>query len=209
MKDSEFLPVTSEQETPEIAESAKPQSESKSKPGRKTKQKKSKKKPKRDSHACRPRSTISYWVEGIENGRFKGAELVLAIERVEAHEKDKERKKLEKSKPIAGSALRSILKRDPKASEPVPKIAEIAKSALNAKPQLEELPPAPEPEATEIIAEPASMTFDEMMQELAKQTKQIRDETSESIAKRLRDVPAPEPDAATRELITRAWSKAH
>jgi hypothetical protein len=141
----------SDQETP-IAESAKTECEPK--PVRKSKQKKAKKDKKRDSHACRPRPTISYWIDGIENGRFKGAELVLAIERVEAHEKDKKRKKLEKSKPNTGNILRTVLSLRPNANAPKVQsqpVAKIAEYAQDPKPQSEVIVP---PEVTDSLEPP-------------------------------------------------------
>jgi hypothetical protein len=186
-------------------DSAAPQLESKPKPARKSKQKKANKKPKRDSHACRPRSTISYWIEGIENRRFKGAELVLAIERVEAHEKDKERKKLEKSKPITGNVLRTILNRTPSATAPKVESQPVAQIAKDARLRPVE-PPAPE--ITETPAE-QTLSFEDFMAEISKPSGKTPAEEIAEIAARLRDVPAPEPDAATKSLIQRAWSKTH
>lgn len=104
----------SEQKTPAIAETAKPKSEPKSATGR-TKAKstsKIKKVKKRESHGSRPRSTIRYWIEGIEQGRFRGPDLVLAIQRVEDFNRKKEAEKLSRMKPTeGGSKLRAILHR--------------------------------------------------------------------------------------------------
>jgi hypothetical protein len=78
-----------------------------------TKKAKAKKKEKRNTHASRPRQTIRYWIEGIETGKFKGSDLVLAITKVEEHEKEKaakaRAKKLASTKPAKPTWLRKVL----------------------------------------------------------------------------------------------------
>lgn len=46
-------------------------------------------KPKRNSHAARPRKSIRYWIEAIESGKLSGPDLALAIRQVEKHEAKK------------------------------------------------------------------------------------------------------------------------
>jgi hypothetical protein len=164
---------------------------------------KAKKKKKSDSHAHRPKSSMTYWIKGIEAGKFKGAELVLAIERVEAYEKEKAQKKLAKSGPNPGNRLRAILNRDPKATAPKVESQPVAKIAASAKPQADEVASL---EITDAATESEPMTFDDLMEQLAAQSKNT--ESIADMAKRIRDVPA-EMDPNARRLIDRAWSKVH
>jgi hypothetical protein len=190
---------------------AAPKVESKPIAGRKTTRKKSKakKETKRDSHGGRPRLMSSYWLEVLKDKRLRGKDRADAIRELDKCLREEKQKKLSAMKPKPNGTLRAILGRDPKVGElkiePQP-VAEIARNAEVLKKVLKESPPAPEPETTETV-EPASMTFDEMMEQLAEHNKQIRQETVGSIAKRLRDVPAPELDDNARRLIARAWSK--
>jgi hypothetical protein len=162
---------------------------------------------KRDSHGGRPRSLTSYWIEVLKDKRLRGKDRADAIRELEKCQREEKRKKVAKPKP--GNGLRAILNRDPKTSEPpidaktIEKIEDIAKSAENANPQIEEVAP----QLADAPPESKPLTFDAVMAQIAEQSK--KSESVADITKRLREVPVMEPDAATRRLVERAWSKAH
>ena len=192
----------SEQETPKIAQNAKPQPESK--PNSAPKKSKSKTKPnkkkKPDSHAHRPKSSLTYWKNAIEGNKLKGEDLAYAIKRIEAHEKEKTQKKSAKAAP--SNTLRAILNRDPKASKPKIEAQPVAEIAQNTNPQIDEVPLTPGPQIAKGLEKP--LTFDDGLDQLAEQSR--NSESVADIAKRVREVPTPEHDSRTE---TRIWAAVH
>lgn len=106
------------------------------KPKAKTKSK-SKKEKKRDSHAGRPKSSLTYWIKAIEGNRLRGPELAEAIRKVEEYEAQKLSRKVafpsgfpvDASPEVQASWMRrfghkrgqnrsSLVRREPIASQP-------------------------------------------------------------------------------------------
>jgi hypothetical protein len=182
-----------------------------SKPKTAKKKSKANKEP-RNSHGGRPRLLSSYWLEVLKDPKLRGkdrADAIRELERCQREEqREKERKRAAKAAPNSKNRLHAILDRDPNANAPT--IADYAKNAVSAKPQAREVPQATPPEVADTV-EPAPLTFDDVLEQIAEQNKQNKKAHAESVAdmaKRIRDVPA-EMDANTRRLIDRAWSKAH